>query len=167
MFYGGRLASHLSNAPDSPEISDFISLRRLNRRGVMLMDSDRDRPRKAINETKRRLRDEFDTGPGHAWITGGREIENYLLPDEVSAAVNAVHPTATPIRFATKFDRALCIRSGGGRETVASKVDIARHICKAFKADLSRLDLRRQIAALHAFIVASNPKSVLKQACLK
>ncbi len=37
MFYGGRLLAHLSNAEiDAQDVDDFISLRRLNSRGVIL-----------------------------------------------------------------------------------------------------------------------------------
>ena len=70
MFYGGRLLSHLS--ADDPEVMDFISLRRLNRFIMIVMDSDRSVPRGRLNATKRRVRDEFDRGPGFAWITKGR-----------------------------------------------------------------------------------------------
>jgi predicted ATP-dependent endonuclease of OLD family len=43
MFYGGRLASHLSGEDidnSDKHIEEFISLRRLNRRSVIVMDSD-------------------------------------------------------------------------------------------------------------------------------
>ncbi len=159
MFYGGRLASHLSQAPDSDEISDFISLRRINRRGVMLMDSDRDKPHKPINATKRRLKKEFDTGPGHAWITDGREIENYLPPDFVALAIAKIHPNATPIVGSGKYDSVLHIRSGRGKQTVALKVDVARYIAANFKPDFGLLDLKKRVTALQRFIRESNSKS--------
>ena len=60
MFYGGRLLSHLSAV--DPEVEDYISLRRLNRNLVILMDSDRGKNGARINETKRRVRGEFDQG---------------------------------------------------------------------------------------------------------
>lgn len=158
MFYGGRLASHLSNAPDSIEISDFISLRRLNRRGVMLIDSDRDKSHKPINPTKRRLQKEFDTGPGHAWITEGREIENYLAPSQIQAAIAVVHPKATATANAGKYDSVLSLKSSGGKVGIASKVDIARRVTSSADPDLSILDLKQRIQAIRSFIWASNPK---------
>ncbi|XOF32620.1 MAG: ATP-dependent nuclease [Candidatus Electrothrix sp. YB6] len=70
MFYGGRLLAHLSNAEiDQQHVDDFISLRRLNNRGVILIDSDRRDEDSDINATKQRLQGEFDSRPGHAWIT--------------------------------------------------------------------------------------------------
>ncbi|OYY74647.1 MAG: hypothetical protein B7Y40_03450 [Gammaproteobacteria bacterium 28-57-27] len=159
MFYGGRLAAHLSHAPDSTEINDFISLRRLNRRGVMIIDSDRDKPHTPINATKRRLQNEFDTGPGHAWITDGREIENYLQPTQITRAISVTHPKATQITEAGKHASLLLIKSSKGRQTVASKVEVARYITENFEPDLSALDLKKRVLALRNFILDSNPKT--------
>ena len=159
MFYGGRLAAHLSQAPDSTEINDFISLRRLNRRGVMILDSDRDKPHKPINATKRRLQREFDTGPGHAWITEGREIENYLQPVQVTKAISATHPKATQIAGVGKHASLLLIKSAKGKQTVASKVEVARYIAEHFEPDLGAFDLKKRVFALRAFILDSNPKT--------
>lgn len=159
MFYGGRLAAHLSQATDSAEIDDFISLRRLNRRGVMIIDSDRDKPHKPINATKLRLQKEFDSGPGHAWITDGREIENYLSPVSLASAICEIHPKATQTAGVAKYDSLLLIKSAKGKQTVASKVDIARYICEHFKPDLGVLDLKKRILNLQEFILESNPKT--------
>jgi hypothetical protein len=158
MFYGGRLAAHLSQAPDSKEISDFISLRRLNRRGVMILDSDRDKPHTPINATKRRLQGEFDAGPGHAWITDGREIENYLQPIQLTKAISAIHPKATQITGAGKHASLLLIKSAKGRQATASKVEVARYVAEQFAPDLGALDLKKRILALRKFILESNPK---------
>lgn len=160
MFYGGRLAAHLSNERDSAVIDEFISLRRLNRRGVMLMDSDRDGPRKPISATKKRLQGEFDGGPGHAWITNGREIENYLVPEQVKSAVSAVHPAATARLSTGKYDSVLLMTGSRGKQISASKVAVARHISERFIPDLDVLDLRKRINAVLQFIRESNPKLV-------
>lgn len=162
MFYGGRLASHLSNAPDSEEVDNFISLRRLNRRGVIVIDSDRRGARCPINATKRRLQAEFDSGPGHAWITEGREIENYLMPSDLRAAIATIHPTAKYASAQSKYDSVLSMISVREKGTTASKVDIARHISQKCKPDLSMLDLRKRIQALLKFINDSNPKTVTR-----
>ena len=158
MFYGGRLAAHLSQAPDSPEISDFISLRRLNRRGLMILDSDREKPHAPINATKRRLQDEFDSGPGHAWITDGREIENYLQPSQLTSAIAAIHPKAVQIAGTGKHANLLRIKSAKGKEAMASKVEVAKYVVEHFEPDLGALDLRKRVALIRKFIVDSNPK---------
>ena len=159
MFYGGRLASHLSMAPDSDEVKDFIALRRLNRRGVMLIDSDRDSAHKKINATKGRLKKEFDLGPGHAWVTEGREIENYLPTAQLKVAFNAVHPSAMfSVDGDSKYKNLLVFKNKSHKPITASKVEIARHICKVFKPDFSLYDLKQRIQTLQKFIWDSNPK---------
>lgn len=96
MFYGGRLFSHLT-ALDNDEqerLEDFISIRKLNRHSVIMFDSDKSSAYTKLSLTKQRLRDEFDVGPGFAWVTKGREVENYLDEEFVEASVLAVHPSA-------------------------------------------------------------------------
>lgn len=161
MFYGGRLAAHLSQAPDDRQVNDFISLRRLNRRGVMIIDSDRDRPNTRINATKRRLQSEFDTGPGHAWITDGREIENYVHPDQITKAIATIHPNATQVAGSGigKHASLLLIKSAKGKQTVASKVEVARFIAETFVPDFGALDLKTRVYAVRRFILDSNPRT--------
>jgi hypothetical protein len=156
MFYGGRLAAHLSNADDE-EVEKFISLRRLNRRGVMLMDSDRRKPHSPLNATKRRLSREFDLGPGHAWITAGREIENYLAPNQLLAGLNNAVPSAKPFGGFGRYDSTLAITRKGGKSDLAPKVAVAHYITDHFDPDLSNYDLRQQLGSLKKFILDSNP----------
>lgn len=91
MFYGGRLSSHLTGKDVDEDIETFISLRRLNRRMVIIIDSDKQSSHFRINETKKRLKEEFDKGPGFAWITSGREIENYIDEGIVYETIKVVH----------------------------------------------------------------------------
>lgn len=158
MFYGGRLAAHLTQAGDSEAITDFISLRRLNRRGVMIIDSDRSKAHGRINNTKRRLQVEFNEGPGHAWVTEGREIENYLQPSHLTQAICAVHPEAVQICSEGKYASLTRIRSRAGKESISSKVEVAKYIAGHFHPDFSVFDLRLRIDALRKFVHESNPK---------
>ncbi|MCI5189334.1 MAG: hypothetical protein D3905_05960 [Candidatus Electrothrix sp. AS4_5] len=128
MFYGGRLLAHLSNAEIEQHVEEFISLRKINNRGVILIDSDRIDEDSDINSTKQRLQGQFDAGPGHAWITEGREIENYLPPEQVEAAIKAVHPKVKNSGPFGKYDNTLKIQGASGKETQANKVNVARHI---------------------------------------
>lgn len=164
MFYGGRLASHLSHVHESSEVESFISLRRLNRRGVMLMDSDRKEPDQEINATKTRLQNEFDSGPGHAWITEGREIENYVPYAQITAAIATVHPQATPCGQSGKHDHLLLMKNANGKEVVASKVAVARHISEKFQPDFGVHDLEQRIQKLRKFILESNPAVSMQSA---
>lgn len=158
MFYGGRLASHLSaELDDAKDINDFIALRRLNRRGVILIDSDKPSPHAKINATKLRLAREFGEGPGHAWITAGREIENYLPSNAIDRAIKSIHPNAARTSGDGQHDRVLAMTSRAATERTADKVRVAQFISVHEQPDLSRLDLHRQIQKLVSFIRASNP----------
>ena len=161
MFYGGRLASHLSGEDIDQSIDKFISLRRLNRRGVIVIDSDRSKKGASINKTKMRLRDEFDEGPGYAWITNGREIENYLSENNLKEAILKIHPSAKFNSSFSQYENTLTITTKSGKEVRADKVAIANYIVDNFETDLSRLDLRKQIQKLVEFIRKSNPSSVI------
>ena len=63
MFYGGHLRAHLTaddiDDAERSSVNDFISLRRMNRRMVMIIDSDKDADDIELNETKKRLVTEF------------------------------------------------------------------------------------------------------------
>jgi hypothetical protein len=157
MFYGGRLAAHLTNADISDKVDDFISLRRLNRRGVILIDSDKAKKGGRINETKQRLRTEFDSGPGHAWITDGREIENYIPQEQLKEAISSVSKNAALLSNFEKYDNCLRIKGKKEQEAQASKVGVARYVTEHFEPNYEIYDLKSQIEKLMKFIKASNP----------
>lgn len=157
MFYGGRLASHLTGYDLDEAVEDFISLRRLNRRAVIVMDSDRAKKGSPLNATKTRLVDEFNAGPGHAWVTDGREIENYLPPDQIRTAIERVVPQCTATSKFRRYDRALTIKTPKDKLRQAPKVEIAKHVVANNAFDESRLDLKDQLSSLIRFIQDSNP----------
>lgn len=76
VFYGGRLLAHLS-ATDS-NLDDALKLFTVNRNAAVLMDSDKRQDHDSINKTKERIVREFQDADCIAWVTNGREIENYL-----------------------------------------------------------------------------------------
>jgi predicted ATPase len=155
MFYGGRLLNHLS--AEDKEVSDFISLRRLNRYISILIDSDRSAPRKGLNQTKNRIRKEFDIGPGFAWVTKGREIENYIRPEILEKAVKQVHPAVTSLRYRGDYENRLTsVKVKSGKEKFpVDKVKVSKEVTKN-SADLDVLDLRKMVTKLIQFIHNAN-----------
>ncbi|HUU16675.1 MAG TPA: AAA family ATPase [Sedimentisphaerales bacterium] len=155
MFYGGRLLSHLS--AEDIEISDFISLRRLNRYISILIDSDCSDPSKSFNATKTRIKDEFDEGPGFAWITQGREIENYIRPEILEKAVVQVHPTVTGLLNKGDYDNMLTSDNVKGAKTnfTVDKVKVAKEVTKNLE-DFDVLDLKSMVKKLVQFIRDAN-----------
>lgn len=100
MFYGGKLVTHLTGADTSFGLGtgELIELRRLNRRSAIVMDSDRKAKGQAVivESTKGRLRTEFESD-GVAWITKGREIENYVPPETMLEAIRILDPKASKL----------------------------------------------------------------------
>ena len=164
MFYGGRLFSHLTALDPDVEneaANDFISVRKLNRNTAIMFDSDKDRSLARINATKRRLQKEFDVGLGFAWVTKGREVENYLNFDKVEESVKAIHPSAERLANKGEWENLLVykkIRSTA--EKAANKVKVARHYVENNSVDLNSLDLKARINQLVDFIMFSNQGEV-------
>ena len=156
MFYGGRLLSHLSG--NDPEVNEFISLRRMNRYISILIDSDKSNPRARLNDTKKRVRDEFDKGPGFAWITNGREIENYIDKGTLDSIVKNIYTGAKKVEekgIEEAYCKALLFEKKGKNISV-DKVKIAHEIVKSHKTNLNILDLKKQMARIIEFIKDSN-----------
>lgn len=149
MFYGGRLLSHLS--ADDSEISEFISLRRLNRNIFIVIDSDKAGPHARINLTKKRVVDDF--GSDRSWVTEGREIENYILPSMVETVMQSIYCAryvrlADPGRYGHRLH---WVSKSGSVETKADKIKVAKLVTR-YPADLSSMALRKKIFSIVEFI---------------
>ena len=167
MFYGGRLLSHLTAEDD--EITEFIQLRALNRHLAILMDSDKASSRAGINATKQRLRDEFQRHGGVAWVTKGREVENYIDHARLQRAVATVYGDkyAGPLAGGS-FDHALHFQRSVTKrrrsraasldlaDTEVDKVKVSRAVVSDGVRDLDVLDLRDRIKELVSMIRTAN-----------
>jgi predicted ATP-dependent endonuclease of OLD family len=166
MFYGGRLLSHLS--ANDEDVSEFIQLRNLNRHVAIVLDSDKNSPYVQINQTKRRIVDEFSKS-GIAWVTKGREIENYIEYSALQEAIKRVYTSVYDKPLAGgQFDHALYFQRTSPRKTRISppgadlieknvdKVKISRNITESTKVDLSQLDLEARVHELVTFIRRAN-----------
>jgi hypothetical protein len=152
MFYGGRLLAHLS-VVDDQEVGDFIQLQRLNRRVAILIDSDLNSRVDSIRPTKQRVIEEIANHGGFAWVTAGREVENYVDQVEMVAALAKIHPQT---EFKNNSGQWKCVyeTKSTGRNG-ADKMAIAKHLCqKSLRLDI--LDLADRIDELVKYIRASN-----------
>jgi hypothetical protein len=160
MFYGGRLLSHLTAEDDDDHnLSDLISLTNLNRHSAILLDSDKDSPNKRINTTKKRIISEFSPSKErYAWVTKGREVENYLDMDKLEAIVKEVHPSAAKITEKSTWANLLEYKKPRARKSrTANKVKVATHYVASHAQDYSVLDLKLRIQELCEFIKRWNP----------
>ena len=155
MFYGGRLLSHLSG--DSELVEDFINLKALNQNSAIILDSDRPSKTARHNATKKRVIGEFESTDGFAWLTLGREIENYLDADDLHEALLKAHPNSYREKaVGGQFDNLLNFPVvGGGKTKTADKVKVAT-LMTATDLNLDILDLKKQLNGLASFIKAAN-----------
>jgi hypothetical protein len=148
MFYGGRLLSHLD--ADESDVDDFIALRRMNRHSFVLIDSDKKAVGSRINATKTRIKESFGDD---AWITAGREIENYINASTLESCIRTIAgdrfgsmPPADKFTVATVYTR-----KGASELVEVNKVKLA-HAVVASGIDLDQLDLRQKIKSLASFV---------------
>lgn len=156
MFYGGRLLSHLS--ADDEDVNEFIDLRQLNRNMAILIDSDKKSAHTPINATKKRIVAEFKNVSDIAWVTAGREIENYINATMLDGALREIYPSFGRTLNDDKFAHRLHFeRAGRSTETFTEidKVKVAKAVCRQ-PANLNVLDLDLQINKLAKMIQQAN-----------
>ncbi|MBU1101543.1 MAG: ATP-binding protein [Bacteroidetes bacterium] len=154
MFYGGRLLSHLT--AKEYQVSDFISLTRLNRNSIIIIDSDKSNESDTINDTKARIKAEFESTNKMVWITQGREIENYIDPDFYEISVKSVHPSALELTGKTIYSNLPKYNSNNSTDvSTADKIKVAKLITKS-EPDYDQLDLEERINEINRFICHAN-----------
>lgn len=160
MFYGGRLLNHLS--AEDHDVTNFISLTSINRNSAIVIDSDKRNSQSKINDTKKRIEREFKSNNATVWITAGREIENYIDKQTLSAALEATYPNEFSALFSCeKYESALPFKtkSRKTRENI-DKIKVAKAVCKleiegSHQCEY-QLDLKKKIQELVEFIEKSN-----------
>lgn len=156
MFYGGRLLSHLT--AEDPEVKDFISLRRLNRHIVIVLDSDRSHEADGLNETKNRIVSEFTEGDGFAWVTQGRELENYVAPQMIESCLRKTHRQFKELNETGSYDHVYQFKKDDGSNVTVKEVDKIKlaHAVAQEAAELGVLDLKGMVGKVVDFVRKAN-----------
>lgn len=142
VFYGGRLLAHLTSEVPDIQSNDWVNILTVNRNAIIIMDSDKRSEDAQINDTKKRICSEIENIGGLAWITKGREIENYIPPESVSA-----HYEKTGISQIERFENFAeylnKIKTGEEKRFSKSKAMYAEKLSKHFTKENIRgvLDL--------------------------
>lgn len=159
MFYGGRLLSHLSASDEEPDGNDtdaLIALLPLNRNLAIVIDSDKTTEETPLNATKQRIQAEFAKEKAIAWITAGREIENYVPEGVMTDALRDSYGKFGKRIKRGRFDHVLPFKNLENKKVEnIDKVKIAKAVCDK-PANLDILDLRAQIEKLVEMIRAAN-----------
>jgi hypothetical protein len=123
---------------------------------VILMDSDAGGETAEPNETKKRIQSEFDAAPGFAWLTKGREIENYLPPSALEDAIKQTARDFGAMLNEGPYSKAYAYKDlQGNLVDKPDKVKIAHAIASGVP-QLGILDLEEKLTKLVAFIRRAN-----------
>ena len=163
MFYGGGLLSHLTVNGETNEVLDddtniFIELKNINRQMFFVIDSDKAKKGARINKTKKRIIEEIKkiNANSRAWLTQGREIENYIEADVIEECIKDIHKNVNSIEKKGYFENLLNYRRKGSIDIYsANKIKVAYKVIKK-EANLNILDLNKQLSNLYDFIKAAN-----------
>jgi hypothetical protein len=144
-FYGGALLSHVT-ASEEESVEEFVNLLRINRNAALVMDSDRESASGQLSEAKNRLIAELKAAGCIAWVTEGKEIENYI-PAHVVSAVLSIEAAEDPSQFEDFSTYLESLKAGEGRRFERGKVAFARKACAKWTTigPDDRLGLKSQV----------------------
>ena len=104
-FYGGALLAQTQFTTPTEAVDTFINLLRVNANVVVVCDSDRSSAESELKPRVYRVQEEVKKVPnGYIWITGAREIENYL-PGEILQETMDLLDIPNPGQFESFFPR--------------------------------------------------------------
>ncbi|CAH6849886.1 AAA family ATPase [Vibrio chagasii] len=154
LFYGGRVLSHFELQDNS---QDMISMLRINRNSIIVMDSDKSNPESELNDTKKRIISSCNSDGLKVWVTHGREIENYLDPDVLEKAIEKVHPSFGEQLSKDKWSNVLKFKDKSSPDKKnASKVKVAKEYVKICDEVIFTSELKREILDVYKFIINVN-----------
>lgn len=145
LYYGGRLLSQYS----AKEETDLINIITTNRNAAIVIDSDKRSRSASLNNTKKRIMDEFDRLGMFYWVTKGKEIENYLPKEAVEAMLDITLESGCS-QYQLFPDFITPYYKGFSSKKVPFANKIKGHISLENSADI--LDLKKQIEKLYTHI---------------
>lgn len=152
LYYGGRLLSHYSAETEQKEL---INVLLTNRNAAIVIDSDKKSAHSRINDTKKRIQQEFQNANSFCWITQGKEIENYVPNIAIEQALEKkIKGQCGQYDLFPDYIGALYPTFGN------EKVLFAQKVCKFITPQNSAnlLDLKSQVEKLIKTIQKWNPK---------
>jgi AAA15 family ATPase/GTPase len=159
VYYGGRLLSHYT--AEENDIKNLLSIIKINMNSFIILDSDKKNRQASINQTKKRILDEFDRIHLPYWITKGREIENYI-PLEALKKYLDLSEIQPLDQYSDIQDYLNEHQNGAGAFFERNKVAFAEKIVTIFtKDDIDSLyDIKEKIELLISFILKSNKLNI-------
>ena len=159
MPYGGCGQLKYLCGSDESGTDALISLTRLNRHSALIADSDKKQESDPLSKHVKRLAQEIVAGNGFAWVTQGRELENYPQPSNLEAAAKMLRHTFVRMADATQYgdcEKVIIANTVGAEIQVdLDKVPLA-HTVVSLGIDPGRFDCPEKLAQLITFIRKSN-----------
>jgi putative ATP-dependent endonuclease of the OLD family len=146
VFYGGRLLAHLSADDPDVDSGEVVKILRVNRNAVILIDSDKMRPNESLNATKQRIISEVEAFAGMAWVSAGKEVENYIPAQAISSLYGS--NAATSLERYGDFSEFLDgLSDDEGKRFLRNKVLYAEKICPHITSEdmIGVFDLKARI----------------------
>ncbi|MBW8027529.1 ATP-binding protein [Clavibacter michiganensis subsp. michiganensis] len=156
MFYGGALLKHLS--AEDVEVAEFISLPKLNRNLMILIDSDKTSKSQKINATKKRVKDAFAASDGtgsYAWVTDWYTIENYVPPSLLAECISILYPGSRPTWSGDKYVNPLA-NEVTGKKSAVNKTALALAVIDKWMSLDDSPELLRHVRSVVQFIRRAN-----------
>jgi hypothetical protein len=146
VFYGGRLLSHLTALAEEAEGENNIDILKVNKNGILMLDSDKISENDELNDTKNRLISEIGSIEGYSWTTYGRTIENYIPQEAINTTFNSTEYKLVPtfLKFEEHLEK---IKVNEGVKFLKNKVLFAEKILPSLtKANIQEvLDMRERM----------------------
>ena len=127
--FGGSLNAHLSYSDEL--VGDMIEALKINRHAILLVDSDQRQPGDPLKEHTDRLLNEVAMAGGLAWVTQGKEVENYIPAEALQTlAGETANSLPGPHDSVIAFYKACKARTSDPR-----KVDVAEELLPLLTRD--------------------------------
>ncbi|SDL39208.1 AAA domain-containing protein, putative AbiEii toxin, Type IV TA system [Arthrobacter sp. ov407] len=158
MFYGGSVLSHLSADDPEVDVDEFISLRRLNRNMVVVMDSDLTSASGSLSPAKARIISQLEKdADSHTWVTAGYTIENYVPLTVLQHAIKEKYPNADYMWSGHQFANPLHENNHTGTPQKLAKAAVASAVVDNWGQSVAwPYDLEVAVRALTTFVRRAN-----------
>lgn len=150
LYYGGRLLSHYTA---EQECNDLINILLTNRNAAIVIDSDKRTVNSKLNDTKKRVKKEFEQYGAFCWVTKGKEIENYLDKESIEYAFGKkIDGQCDQFQLFPDYIKPIC--------STFKKVEFAQKVVPYITKEGAKkmFDLEKQIMMLYETIKKWNSK---------
>ena len=143
IYYGGRLLYRYT----ADEENDLIDILLTNHNSIIVIDSDKRTKRSKINNTKLKIKNQFEEKNLYCWITKGKEIENYILSKDINLSFDTELPQVDTYELFPEYIK------NTYKNFEFNKVKFAEKVVEIMnKESLNIMDLKKNIVAIGKLI---------------